>query len=112
MKHALKIVVCTISLLALTACCGCMPPKKTAMAHQAMACSTAKVSGMTCEACAATVTANLKKIKGVTDVSVDVAKGTVTVYTAPKAKLSTAEVKKVVEFSGYKLVSVQHGCAQ
>lgn len=112
MKHALKIVVCTASLLALTACCGCMPPKKTAMPHQGMACSTAKVSGMTCEVCAATVTTNLKKIKGVTDVSVDVAKGTVIVYTAPKAKLSTAEVKKVVEFSGYKLASIQHGCAQ
>ena len=112
MKHALKTVVLSAALVALTACCGCMPPKETTMPHQGMACSTAKVSGMTCEACASTVTANLKKIKGVTDVSVDVAKGAVTVYTAPKAKLSTAEVKKVVEFSGYKLVSVQHGCAQ
>jgi copper chaperone CopZ len=82
------------------------------MAMQGQSCSTAKVSGMTCEACASVVTANLKKLDGVKDVQVDVASGTVKIYTTDKKTVSQSSVQSVVERSGYTFNSLQPTCSQ
>lgn len=108
----MKNIIAVLFLLTLTACCGCMPPKKTSLAHEGLTCSTVKVSGMTCEACASTVTANLKKSAGVKDVQVDVATGTVKIYTEGTQKLSSTAVKSIVERSGYTFTSLQPSCSQ
>ena len=104
------------TLLTLTACCNCMDKPKTAMNNSAMAkqsnmtCSTAKVSGMTCEACAMTVSENLKKLPGVKQVEVDVAAGTVKISSAKETDLKSDEVKTIVEKSGYTFNSLQPHC--
>jgi copper chaperone len=74
-------------------------------------CQTAKVVGMTCEVCASTVSENLKKIPGVEDVSVDVATGTVKIYTDGQ-KIESATVKHIIERSGYKFQTLQNSCAK
>ena len=103
------------ALLSLTACCGCpkggmMKPMAMAAPATTLACSTAKVSGMTCEACAASVTANLKKNPAIKDVKVDVAKGEVKIYTDKAGAVNSATVKKVVTHSGYTFQSMKAGC--
>lgn len=72
-------------------------------------CQTAIVKGMTCEVCASTVSTNLKKIPGVEDVAVDVATGTVKIYTDGK-DIDAAAVQHIVERSGYKFQSLQKTC--
>jgi len=74
-------------------------------------CQTASVSGMTCEACAATVSENLKKIPGVEDVAVNVSTGTVKIYTDGQ-KLDTASIKHIIERSGYTFKSLENSCSQ
>ncbi len=104
------------TLLTLTACCSCMDKPKTAMNNAAiasqsnLACSTAKVTGMTCEACAMTVSENLKKLPGVKDVQVDVAAGTVKIFSTKKSDVKSSAVKALVEKSGYKFNSLQPHC--
>jgi copper chaperone CopZ len=104
------------TLLTLTACCGCMDKPKTAanadtmMAPAVLACHTAKVSGMTCEACAATVSENLKKIKGVKQVQIDVASETVRIFSVKESDVKTKAVKSIIEKSGYKFNSMQANC--
>ena len=68
-----------------------------------MSTSTYTVEGMTCGHCVASVTEEVKKIAGVTDVEVDLDSGAVTV--ASEADLDAAEVKAAVEEAGYELVS-------
>lgn len=67
-----------------------------------MATSTYTVQGMTCGHCAGSVTAEVTKIAGVTDVSVDVAGGRLTVTSAEP--VSTEAVTEAVEEAGYEVV--------
>ncbi|MEU9041008.1 MULTISPECIES: cation transporter [unclassified Kitasatospora] len=61
-----------------------------------------QVKGMTCGHCVTSVTAELKKIDGVTDVAVDLASGKVTVgSTRP---LVDADVAAAIDEAGYDLV--------
>lgn len=68
-----------------------------------MTTSTYTVEGMTCGHCVASVTEEVKKIGGVSDVQVDLESGAVTVTS--DAVLDTASVKAAVEEAGYELVS-------
>ena len=67
-----------------------------------MASSTYSVKGMTCDHCAGSVTAEVTKIQGVTDVAVDVAAGRLTVTSAEP--VSAADVAEAVEEAGYEVV--------
>jgi copper chaperone len=61
------------------------------------------VTGMTCDHCARSVTEEITKIAGVSDVAVDVPTGTVTVTSAES--LDEAAVRAAVGESGYELAS-------
>ena len=61
------------------------------------------VSGMTCGHCAGSVTAEITKMPGVTDVQVDVAAGRVTV--ASDQPVSADAITEAVEEAGYEVVS-------
>lgn len=109
----MKNFVTVLLLLALSACCAaCQPTLNSGMADQNLSCATAKVSGMTCEACASVITVNLKKLDGVKDVQVDVQNGAVKIYSANKNAISSSSVQSVVERSGYTFNSLQSGCSQ
>ncbi|GAA0467188.1 hypothetical protein Aca07nite_71410 [Actinoplanes capillaceus] len=60
-----------------------------------------QVTGMTCDGCASRVSKQLAEIDGVSDVSVDVAAGAVTVISV--APLDTNTVKASVAQAGYQL---------
>lgn len=64
--------------------------------------STYTVQGMTCDHCAGSVTAEVTKIPGVTDVNVDVMHGRLTVTSA--AEVSAEAVTEAVEEAGYTVV--------
>lgn len=68
-----------------------------------MSSSTYAVQGMTCGHCASSVTAEVRKIEGVQDVSVDVAGGTVTITS--DQDLSVDAVSEAVEEAGYEVVT-------
>lgn len=122
----MKNVAALLSLLTLTACCGCMSgePKMgmgkmnhasmamgtAAVSHKGATCTSAKVSGMTCEACATTISTNLKKLPGVEDVAVDVSSGLVKIYTDGAKAPDEAAVKHIIERSGYKFNSMKPAC--
>jgi copper ion binding protein len=65
--------------------------------------STYTVSGMTCSHCVASVTEEVTKIPGVTDVQVDLATGAVTV--ASQSPVDNTAVRDAVEEAGYELVN-------
>ena len=65
--------------------------------------STYTVSGMTCSHCVASVTEEVTKIPGVTDVQVDLTTGAVTV--ASQSPVDNTAVKDAVEEAGYELVN-------
>ncbi|MGE7439700.1 heavy-metal-associated domain-containing protein [Kitasatospora sp. NPDC001175] len=60
------------------------------------------VKGMTCGHCAGSVTAELKRIAGVTAVAVDLATGVVTVDS--EQPLDRAAVAEAIDEAGYELV--------
>ena len=61
------------------------------------------VTGMTCGHCVASVTAELTKLSGVTDVAVDLDSGAVTVESDHPLELD--EVRAAVDEAGYRLAS-------
>lgn len=61
------------------------------------------VTGMTCSHCASSVTEEVSAIDGVTDVSVDVPTGKVTVTS--DAELTVDDVRAAVEEAGYQLTA-------
>lgn len=65
--------------------------------------STYTVSGMTCSHCVASVTEEVTKIPGVTDVQVDLASGAVTI--ASRSPVDNTTVKDAVEEAGYELIN-------
>jgi copper chaperone CopZ len=63
-----------------------------------------KVEGMTCAGCASRVTAQLKKVAGVTDVRVSLSPGsTSTVTVASRSQLSLDDVRGALAKAGYSL---------
>jgi copper ion binding protein len=62
---------------------------------------TGTVTGMTCQHCVASVTEEVQEIVGVTDVSVDLATGSLRVTS--DQPLSEADVQAAVEEAGYEL---------
>ncbi|WP_447003001.1 heavy-metal-associated domain-containing protein [Saccharothrix isguenensis] len=66
-----------------------------------MAESTFTVTGMTCGHCVASVTEEVTRIDGVTDVAVDLPTGAVKVTSA--APVAEADVRAAVEEAGYEL---------
>ncbi len=64
--------------------------------------STYSVQGMTCSHCASSVTEEVGKLKGVRDVDVNVAAGTVTVTS--DRPLAEDEIRGAVTEAGYQLV--------
>jgi copper chaperone CopZ len=64
--------------------------------------STYTVKGMTCDHCAGSVTAEVTKIAGVTEVAVDVAAGRLTVVSS--SPVPAAAVEEAVEEAGYAVV--------
>ena len=62
---------------------------------------TFQVVGMTCDHCARAVTSELMTIDGVTEVSVDVPSGQVTVGSAQP--LANAELRAAIDEAGYQL---------
>ena len=67
-----------------------------------MSSSTYTVKGMTCDHCAGSVTAEVTKIAGVTDVSVDVGAGRLTIVSSEPVPASVVE--EAVEEAGYSVV--------
>jgi copper chaperone len=65
--------------------------------------ATYTVSGMTCSHCVSSVTEEVTKIPGVTDVKVDLASGAVTI--ASDTPVEDTAVKAAVDEAGYELVS-------
>ena len=63
--------------------------------------TTYRVTGMTCQHCVASVTEEVGALDGVTDVSVDLASGAVTVV----GSAEEAAVREAVEEAGYELAS-------
>lgn len=68
-----------------------------------MSTTTFQVSGMTCSHCAHSVSTEVGKITGVTQVLVDVERGRVDVTS--DTPLDTTAVSEAVEEAGYELVS-------
>lgn len=60
------------------------------------------VQGMTCDHCVGSVTAEVTKISGITDISVDVAAGRLTV--SSDEPISDAAIVEAVEEAGYQIV--------
>ncbi|MEU4119608.1 cation transporter [Kitasatospora sp. NPDC028055] len=84
-------------------CCGsCGTGAAAAPAASTAERTVLQVTGMTCGHCVSSVTAELKKVTGVTEVAVDLATGRVTVdSTAP---LADAELAAAIDEAGYDLV--------
>ncbi|RKT54360.1 heavy-metal-associated domain-containing protein [Saccharothrix australiensis] len=71
------------------------------MAESTFTESTFTVTGMTCGHCAASVTGEVTRIAGVTDVAVDLPTGAVRITSA--APVAEADVRAAVEEAGYAL---------
>jgi copper ion binding protein len=65
--------------------------------------STYTVTGMTCEHCVGAVREELGRLPGVTEVSVDLATGRVTITS--EAPVAAADVRAMVDEAGYELAS-------
>jgi copper chaperone len=65
--------------------------------------STYTVTGMTCQHCVGAVREELGRIPGVTDVTVDLTSGTVTVVS--EQPVTDADVRAMVDEAGYELAS-------
>jgi len=62
---------------------------------------TYNVTGMTCDHCVSAVTGELRKLPGVSDVQVDLTRGTATVTSS--APLDLADVASAIDEAGYEL---------
>jgi copper ion binding protein len=65
--------------------------------------STYTVTGMTCEHCVGAVREELGRLPGVTEVSVDLATGRVTITS--ETPVAAADVRAMVDEAGYELAS-------
>ncbi|MEE1781564.1 cation transporter [Streptomyces sp. SP17BM10] len=85
-----------------SSCCGSCGTGDAPAAAESAGRAVFQVKGMTCGHCVSSVTAELKKIDGVTEVAVDLTTGRVTVdATAP---LADEAVAAAIDEAGYDLV--------
>lgn len=106
----MKIFSFLVATLLLSACANGTSLTTVSSTQNAGTCSTAVATGMTCEACAMTVTTNLKKLDGVTAVDVNVPTGTIRIHSSAGTSPTEADVKKTIEHSGYTFKSLHTGC--
>jgi copper chaperone CopZ len=66
-----------------------------------------KINGMVCDVCAQSVKKTFLKNEGVKDVTIDLDSGEVRVDLKPKAALDDAEIKKMIDYAGYDIVSIK-----
>ncbi|WP_030241445.1 heavy-metal-associated domain-containing protein [Streptomyces sp. NRRL S-350] len=85
-----------------SSCCGSCGTAAAATATETALTSAFEVKGMTCGHCVSSVTAELTKLDGVTDVAVDLATGRVTVGSTQP--LTDADVAAAIDEAGYDLV--------
>ncbi|EAR24144.1 putative heavy metal-associated transport protein [marine actinobacterium PHSC20C1] len=87
------------------ACCStdAKVPSETAIQATTGETASYQVAGMTCAHCASSVTAELVKLPGVSDVQVDVASGQVTVTS--QAPVGAELFAAAIEEAGYSVVS-------
>ena len=102
----------TLLLLSACATCPCNEKgsDKAAATMPAGQCVAVKVSGMTCEACAQTVRANLLKNPAIADVMIDVAGGIAKIVLKSGQTVSEAEVRQSIERSDYGFHGLSSGC--
>ncbi|MFE6052949.1 heavy-metal-associated domain-containing protein [Kitasatospora sp. NPDC056446] len=84
-----------------SSCCGSCGTDAAPATGSALT-SAFQVKGMTCGHCVTSVTAELKKIDGVTDVAVDLTSGKVTVGST--LALADSDVAAAIDEAGYDLV--------
>lgn len=72
--------------------------------------SVAVVDGMVCDFCAQGLIKTFKKNENVSDVTIDLTSKEVTIDMKPGTKLDDGEIAKNVDYSGYKLVKIDHVC--
>lgn len=68
---------------------------------------TATVKGMVCDFCARAVEKVFKKEAGVTNIDINLAKGTIIVQLANGQDIDDVRVKKLITDSGYSLVAIE-----
>lgn len=68
------------------------------------------VDGMVCDFCAQGMIKTFKKNSAVSDVKIDLTTKKVTIDTKPGQDISEAEIGKLVDYSGYKLVKIERIC--
>ena len=78
-------------------------PAQAAVETTARVTTTYEVAGMTCSHCASSVTAEVVKLPGVSNVQVDVASGRVTVTS--QAPIETESFVAAIDEAGYEVVS-------
>ena len=83
-------------------CNSCENPNIESSGSDQAQISTYTVTGMTCGHCVASVTEEITDLPGVTNVSVDLPTGEVTVTS--EAPIQRQDVKSAVEEAGYQLV--------
>lgn len=72
--------------------------------------SVAVVDGMVCDFCAQGLIKTFKKNENISDVKIDLTTKKVTIDMKPGTELADTEIAKNVDYSGYKLVSIDHVC--
>ncbi|NQZ14574.1 MAG: heavy-metal-associated domain-containing protein [Alphaproteobacteria bacterium] len=82
--------------LALAACAGSAPNNSVAL----------KIDGMTCEPCAQTLEKKFMKEDTIEAVSVDWEEGTATLIQKQDQRIKDTTIEKIVDWSGYELVSI------
>lgn len=68
------------------------------------------VDGMVCDFCAQGMIKTFKKNEAVSDVKIDLTTKNVTIDMKANKEITDAEIAKLVDYSGYKLVKIDHAC--
>ena len=72
--------------------------------------SIAVVDGMVCDFCAQGMIKTFKKNSAVSDVKIDLTTKKVAIDMKPNQEITDKEIGKLVDYSGYKLVKIDHAC--
>lgn len=96
----------TFLILALLA----ISPAQAAETKCAQNQSVVVVDGMVCDFCAQGLIKTFKKNANVSDVQVDLTSKKVTIDMKPGTEIPDTEIAKNIDYSGYKLVSIDHAC--
>ncbi len=72
--------------------------------------SVATVNGMVCDFCAQALIKTFRKNDAVSDVTIDLTTKKVAIDMKPGQFLPDAEIRKLVDWSGYELAGIEHVC--